>query len=39
MKKSISGLWLRFMSFILLACCTVVAFAHNAGVNIVSWNF
>lgn len=34
MKKSISGLWLRFMSFILLACCTVVAFAQDKGVDV-----
>ena len=34
MKKSISGLWLRFMSFILLACSTVVAFAQDKGVDV-----
>jgi hypothetical protein len=34
MKKSISNLWLRFMSFILFTCCTVVAFAQDKGVDL-----
>lgn len=34
MKKSISKLWLRFMSFILFTCCTVVAFAQEKGVDV-----
>ncbi|HET9744873.1 MAG TPA: hypothetical protein VFP97_04110 [Chitinophagaceae bacterium] len=34
MKKSISSLWLRFMTFILFACFSVVAFAQEKGVDI-----
>lgn len=34
MKKTISRFWLRFMSFILFACCTVVAFAQDKGVDV-----
>lgn len=34
MKKSISRLWLRFMSFILFTCCAVVAFAQDKGVDV-----
>lgn len=34
MEKTISSLWLRFLSFILFACCTVVAFAQEKGVDI-----
>jgi hypothetical protein len=34
MKKSIGRLWLRFTSFILFACCTVVAFAQDKGVDV-----
>ena len=34
MKKSISKLWLRFMSFILFAFCSVVAFAQDKGVDV-----
>ena len=34
MKKSISRLWLRFMTFILITSCTVIAFAQEKGVDI-----
>ena len=34
MKKSISNLWLRFMSFILFISCTVVTFAQDKGVDV-----
>ena len=34
MKKSISRLWLRFMSFILFTCCSVLAFAQDKGVDV-----
>ncbi len=34
MKKSISKLWLRFLSFIFLTSCTIVAFAQEKGVDI-----
>ena len=34
MKKSISKLWLRFMSFIFLTSCTLVSFAQDKGVDI-----
>lgn len=34
MKKSISRLWLRFMSFILFACISVVTFAQDKGVDV-----
>ena len=34
MKKSISKLWLRFMSFILFISCSVVAFAQDKGVDV-----
>ena len=34
MKKSISRLWLRFMSFILFTWCSVVAFAQDKGVDV-----
>ena len=34
MKKSISRLWLRFMSFILFTCCSLLAFAQDKGVDV-----
>lgn len=34
MKKSISRLWLRFMSFILFTCFSVVTFAQDKGVDV-----
>jgi len=34
MKKSISNLWLRFMSFILFTLCSVVTFAQDKGVDV-----
>lgn len=34
MKKSISKLWLRFMSFILFTFCSVLAFAQDKGVDV-----
>lgn len=34
MKKRISKLWLRFMSFILLTFSSVIAFAQDKGVDV-----
>lgn len=34
MKKNLSKLWLRFMSFILLTTCSVIAFAQDKGVDV-----
>ena len=34
MKKSLSKLWLRFMSFILFISCSVLAFAQDKGLDV-----
>jgi len=34
MKKNLSKLWLRFMSFILLATCSIMAFAQDKGIDV-----
>jgi hypothetical protein len=34
MKKNISQFWLRFMSFILFTCFSVVTFAQDKGVDV-----
>ena len=34
MKKSISHLWLRFLSFIFLTCSAVATYAQDKGVDV-----